>query len=98
MEKLTFNILGQEMNISIKEDNREAILSVLKFYRKRIQELVKVYPYKSHLEIAILAGLRIADEYSMCCNYLTSLKKEKNDNNIDKILEDLGKELDLLIK
>jgi cell division protein ZapA (FtsZ GTPase activity inhibitor) len=97
MEKFTFDILGQKMNISIKKDDHDEIVKVLKFYRKKVQELEKLYPYKSSLEIAILAGVRITDEYYACYNERTSSIK-KEDNNINKILNELGKELDLVIK
>ena len=36
MEKFTFDILGQKMNISIKKDDHDEIVKVLKFYRKNV--------------------------------------------------------------
>ena len=84
MEKFTFDILGQKMNISIKKDDHDEIVKVLKFYRKKVQELEKLYPYKSSLEIAILAGVRITDEYYACYNERTSSIKKEDNNHLEE--------------
>lgn len=97
MEKFTFDILGEKMNISIKKEDHDDVIAILKFYRKKVQELKELYPHKSPLEIAILAGVRVTDEYYSCYKELTSPIKREN-NNFDKILNELGKELDLVIK
>lgn len=97
MEKFTFDILGQKMDISIKNEDHDDVVAILKFYRKKVQELEELYPYKSSLEIAILAGVKVTDEYYSCYKELTAPMKKEN-SNIDKMLDDLGKELDLVIK
>lgn len=97
MEKFTFDILGQKMDISIKNEDHNDVVAILKFYRKKVQELEELYPHKSSLEIAILAGVKVTDEYYSY--YKESVEPKKKENyNINKMLDDLGKELDLVIK
>lgn len=97
MEKFTFDILGQKMDISIKNEDHDDVVTILKFYRKKVQELEELYPYKSSLEIAILVGVKVTDEYYSCYKELTDPIRKDN-SKIDKMLDDLGKELDLVIK
>lgn len=97
MEKFTFDILGQKMDISIRNEDREEVIAILKFYKKKVHDLEELYPYKSSLEIAILAGVKVTDEYYSCYKELTAPIKKEN-SNFNKMIDDLGKELDLLIK
>lgn len=96
MERFTFDILGQKMDISIKNEDHSDVVAILKFYRKKVQELEELYPHKSSLEIAILAGVKVTDEYYLY--YKESTEQKKENYNINKILDDLRKELDLVIK
>jgi len=91
LTSISVYILGEELTLSIKEEEKDEFKESLKEYNEIVEKIYEKYPNQSNLKILILAGLMISSE-------LSSLKKEiknleENSNNY-KILTNAIKDLE----
>ncbi len=84
-------ILGEELKLSVNEDDRDEFQRVLDSYKLVVEKIYEKYPNQSNLKIAILAGIMVSSE-------LNNLKKEtknlEENSNSYKILSNAIKDLE----
>lgn len=93
MKKITVNILGQMIDLSIKDGSEDDFRKIVYHYTETIKKIQSKYPSKSSMEICVLAGLTITEEfYSFAAKKgnlnLVSLSK------MEELINDSIKELD----
>lgn len=84
MEKLSLDILGQKMDIISKDGTNLDLQKITGYYKKVIDKIAQNYPYKTSLEIALLAGLTITEEL-----YSLAKSKKLKDPEFDAKAEEL---------
>jgi len=91
LTSISVYILGEELTLSIKEEDREEFKSSVESYKAIVEKIYEKHPNQSNLKILILAGLMISSE-------LNSLKKEMKNLEINfdnyKILTNAIKDLE----
>ncbi len=93
-EKYEVDFFGQRFVFSTKDGNRGDFEKIINYYKKLIDGLIKKMPDRSHLDIAIMAGLKVTDRlYS-----LVNEKKgnfEEDEEKLHEILNDAIRRLDI---
>lgn len=93
MEKFSFEILGQKMDIVLKDGSKEDLVKVIKYYKEKINNLSESYPYKTSLEIALLAGIKVTEEFYTLYKKKILSDPEQN-GRINKMVSEALKQLE----
>jgi len=92
----TFDLFGQDFSITTEDGNTEELKKISDYYKRTVNELVKKFPNRPQLNLAILAGLKITDElYNLAKNKKVNLLDDEK--KIDELLNEALKQLDISI-
>jgi len=92
-EKYEVELFGQKFILSTTDGEKNELKKVVEYYKSIVENLMEKLPERQHLDIAVLAGLKISDK-------LHEIAKSKNikihteDRKISKIVTDVIKRLD----
>ena len=93
-EKYEIDFFGQKFVLSTTDGEKSELKKVVDYYKKVVEDLAKKLPDRQHLDIAILAGLKITDKlYSIASS--KDINIEKDVKKLDKVLSDVIKRLDI---
>ncbi len=96
MNKLSIDILGQKIDLVVKDGEIEDLKKISAYYKRKIDEISTHYPNKTSSEISILAGLMITEEFYSLINRKRTLDPEfdvKADSLINQAIKELEKSL-----
>ncbi len=93
MERFSFEILGQKLDITIKDGEKSDLIKIIKHYKDKANAIMESYPYKSSVEVALLAGIKITEELYALYQRKAPLLPETS-KEIDQKLTDSIKELE----
>ena len=91
--KYVLEIFGQEFILTTTDGEEEDLANVSEYFKKVAEELHAKFPKRPQLDIAILAGLKITDEY-----YAFAKAKKKSINeekNFSDVIDEAIKRLDI---
>ena len=97
LQKYEVELFGQKFVLSSNDGKKHELEKVVNYYKKNVDNLLKKLPNRPQLDLAILAGLKIADK-------LFSLAKTKNvklindEDKIHEIVSEAIKRLDISLK
>ena len=93
-EKYEIDLFGQKFVLSTTDGEKDELKKVVDYYKRVVENLTEKLPNRQHLDIAILAGLKIADKlYSIAGSKNINIEKETK--KLDKVLNDAIKRLDI---
>ena len=91
LTSMSIYILGEELTLSIKEEDRDEFKNSLEKYRSIVEKIYEKHPNQSNLKISILAALVITAELNSLQKEIKNL--EENSDNY-KILTNAIKDLE----
>ncbi len=100
MEKYSFNILGQKINLATDDGTKTDFIKIVDYYRHIIDKLQKNYPDRTTMELAVLAGIQVTEEFY---RYIKNEKSKSSnitfdDERINELLSEAIKQLDISLK
>ena len=96
MNKLSIDILGQKIDLVVKDGEIEDLKKISAYYKRTVDKISTNYPNKTSSEISILAGLMITEEFYSLINRKRTLDPEfdvKADSLINQAIKELEKSL-----
>lgn len=94
-EKYEVKLFGQNFILTTNDGSKNDLKIVVDYYKKVVEKLTEKLPNRPQLDIAILAGLKIADKlYSLANNKNIKLTEEDEENELQKKIIDAIKRLD----
>lgn len=93
-EKYEVELFGQNFVLSTTDGKKQELKKVVEYYKTIVEELIEKLPNRQHIDIAILAGLKVADKlYTLASS--KDFEVEEGDGKIQKIVDDAIKQLDI---
>lgn len=93
-EKYELELFGQRFVLSTNDGEKSELKHIVEYYKNIVENLLKKMPDRQHLDIAILAGLKVADKLHSIANG-KNIKVENEEQKLHQILNDVIKRLDI---